>query len=39
MRGPNDFTAYYVDEEGTLVSLNEMGEMEDRVEEVTGLAE
>lgn len=26
MRGPNQFTAYYVDEEGALVSLSEMGE-------------
>lgn len=39
MRGPNDFTAYYVDEEGTLVSLSEMAEVEDLVEEITGLAE
>ncbi|MBS4031542.1 MAG: hypothetical protein KGZ63_08995 [Clostridiales bacterium] len=39
VRSPDEFTAYYVDEEGTLVSLDEMAEAEAQAEEIIGLAE
>ncbi|NLZ92549.1 MAG: hypothetical protein GX922_00825 [Firmicutes bacterium] len=33
MDGPNEFTAYYVDEEGTLISLAEMEQGNELLEE------